>query len=151
MTQQYTGRNNVTISMPDGGSVPIVSQTEIEPMKTALSLMLALITTTALTEPLPVPKPPGAGRLHPLQKGVDVPAGSCGRACAKESDHRQLARRLLPQYGLGQKQGKRLIISRPPTGEKSDIANPLPYPFYLVEELICRTHGSVPFCNIATS
>ena len=45
--------------MPDWGSVPIVSQTEIEPMKTALSLMLALITTTALTEPLPVPKPPG--------------------------------------------------------------------------------------------
>src|SRR5262245_53188788 len=40
MTQQYTGRNNVTISMPDGGSVPKVSQTEIEPMKTALSLML---------------------------------------------------------------------------------------------------------------
>ena len=33
-------------------------------MKTALSLMLALITTTALTEPLPVPKPP-------------VPGGSC--------------------------------------------------------------------------
>jgi len=33
MTRQYTGRNNLTISMPDGGSVPIVSQTEIEPMK----------------------------------------------------------------------------------------------------------------------
>ena len=61
MTQQYTGRNNVTISMPDGGSVPIVSQTEIDPMKIALSLMLALATTTALTEPLPVPKPPGPG------------------------------------------------------------------------------------------
>jgi len=61
MTQQYTGRNNVTISMPDGGSVPIVSQTEINPMKTALSFMLALTTTTALTEPLPVPKPPGPG------------------------------------------------------------------------------------------
>jgi hypothetical protein len=30
-------------------------------MKTALSLMLALITTTALTEPLPVPKPRGPG------------------------------------------------------------------------------------------
>jgi len=41
MTQQYMGRNNVTISMPDGGSVPIVSQTEIDPMKIALSLMLA--------------------------------------------------------------------------------------------------------------
>ena len=36
MTQQYTGGNNVTISMRDGGSVPIVSQTEIDPMKTAL-------------------------------------------------------------------------------------------------------------------
>src|SRR5262249_10548863 len=36
MTQQYTGRNNVTISMRDGGSIPIVSQTEIDPMKTAL-------------------------------------------------------------------------------------------------------------------
>ena len=61
MTRQYTGRNNLTISMPGSGSVPIVSQTGIEPMKTALSLMLALITTTALTEPLPVPKPPGPG------------------------------------------------------------------------------------------
>jgi hypothetical protein len=39
MTQQYMGRNNVTISMPEGGSVPIVSQTAIEPMKTALSRM----------------------------------------------------------------------------------------------------------------
>ena len=51
MTQQDTGRNNVTISMPGAGSVPIVSQTEINPMKTAISLMLALVTTTALTEP----------------------------------------------------------------------------------------------------
>src|SRR5262249_12734354 len=59
MTQQYTGRNNITISMPDGGSVPIVSQTEIDPMKIALSLMLALATRTALTEPLPVPKRQG--------------------------------------------------------------------------------------------
>jgi len=65
MTQQYTGRNNVTISMIEGGSVPIVSQTEINLMKTALSLMLALITTTALTEPLPVPKPPGPGGSCP--------------------------------------------------------------------------------------
>src|SRR5262249_42125893 len=65
MTQQYTGRNNITISMPDGGSVPIVSQTEIESMKTALFLMLALVTTTALTEPLPVPKPPGPGGSCP--------------------------------------------------------------------------------------
>src|SRR5262245_20750921 len=44
MMQQYTGGHNVTISMTHGGSVPIVSQTEIEPMKTALSLMLALVT-----------------------------------------------------------------------------------------------------------
>jgi len=51
MTQQDTSRNNVTISMPGAGSVPIVSQTEINPMKTAISLMLALVTTTALTEP----------------------------------------------------------------------------------------------------
>src|SRR5215472_14533585 len=65
MTQQYTGRNNATISMPDGGSVPIVSQTEIEPMKTALSLMFALVTTTALTEPPPAPKPPGPGGSCP--------------------------------------------------------------------------------------
>jgi len=65
MTQQYTGRNNVTISMTGSGSVPIVSQTEINSMKTALSLMLALITTTALTEPLPVPKPPGPGGSCP--------------------------------------------------------------------------------------
>src|SRR5262249_42377230 len=65
MTQQYTGRNNVTISTPDYGSVPIVSQTEIEPIKTALSLMFALVTTTALTEPPPVPKPPGPGGSCP--------------------------------------------------------------------------------------
>jgi len=38
-----------------------VSQTEIDPMKSALSLMLALVTTTALAEPLPVPKPSGPG------------------------------------------------------------------------------------------
>ena len=43
--------------MPIGASVPIVSQTEIDPMKTALSLMLALVTTRALTEPLPGAKP----------------------------------------------------------------------------------------------
>src|SRR5262249_41312573 len=61
MTRQCTGRDNVTISMPGGGSVPIVSQTAIEPMKMSFSLMLALVTATALTEPLPVPKPPGPG------------------------------------------------------------------------------------------
>src|SRR5262249_45645823 len=65
MTQQYTGGNNEMISMLDGGSVPIVSQTGIDPMKIALSLMFALVTTTALTEPLPVPKPPGPGGSCP--------------------------------------------------------------------------------------
>ena len=54
------------ISVFGGRSVPIVSQTEIDPMKTALSLMLALATTTALTEPLPVPKA-RAGRLVPAR------------------------------------------------------------------------------------
>jgi hypothetical protein len=73
MTQQYTGGNNVTISTPDDGSVPIVSQTEIEPIKTALSLMFALVTTTALTEPPPVPKPPGPGGSCP--HGY-IPSGS---------------------------------------------------------------------------
>src|SRR5262249_56891301 len=52
MTRQYAGRNNVTISIPDGRSVPIVSQTEIDPMKTSLSHARAR-TTTALTEPSP--------------------------------------------------------------------------------------------------
>jgi hypothetical protein len=35
MTQQDASRNNITISTMDGRSVPIVSQTEINPMKTA--------------------------------------------------------------------------------------------------------------------
>jgi hypothetical protein len=61
MTQRTIGGNKPTISMHIGASVPIVSQTEIDPMKTALSLMLALAPTTALTEPPPVPKPPGLG------------------------------------------------------------------------------------------
>ena len=47
--------------MPDGRSVPIVSQTEIYPMKTAVSLMLARHDDGALTKPLPVPTPPGLG------------------------------------------------------------------------------------------
>ena len=42
--RQYAGRNNVMISKWETGSVPIVSQTEINPMKTALSLILALAT-----------------------------------------------------------------------------------------------------------
>ena len=93
MTQQDTGRNNITISMMDGGSVPIVSQTEIDPTKTALSLMLALATTAALAEPLPLPKPraPGGSCPHgyitsgsfcaPTQGAADAiakpPNGTC--------------------------------------------------------------------------
>ena len=46
-------------------SVPRVSRTEIDPMKMALSLMLALVTTTALAERLPQPKPPGPGGSCP--------------------------------------------------------------------------------------
>jgi hypothetical protein len=61
MTQQYTGRNSVTISMPDGGSVPIVSQTEIDPMKTALSLMLARHGAHRAAAPT---ETAGAGRLQ---------------------------------------------------------------------------------------
>jgi hypothetical protein len=70
MTQQNMGLNYVNISMPGGRSVPIVSQTEIDPMKTALSLMLALARTTAFTEPPPVPKPPGPGGLCPSSPGT---------------------------------------------------------------------------------
>src|SRR5262249_54033373 len=65
MTRQYTGRNNVTISMRDGGSVPIVSQTEVNPMKTALSLILALAATAALAEPSPLSKPQAPGGSCP--------------------------------------------------------------------------------------
>ena len=69
--------------MPDRGSVPIVSQTEIDPMKTALSLMLALATTTAFTEPPPV-QAAGAGqlvpaRLYSLRLILHAVAGRCGR------------------------------------------------------------------------
>ena len=67
MTQQDASRNNLTISTMDGRSVPIVSQTEINPMKTALSPMLALATTTALTELLAVAKKPRkTGKRRPL-------------------------------------------------------------------------------------
>src|ERR1700756_1368751 len=88
MTQQYISRNNVMISMVGGRSVPIVSQTEIEPMKTALSLILALVTTTALTEAA------GAGRLVPARlPGIGLVlhavAGCCGR-------HREAEQRHLP-------------------------------------------------------
>ena len=65
MTQQYTGRNNVTISMLDSGSVPIVSQTEIEPMKTALSLRA--LRHRAQCRAAPRREAAGSGRLEPAR------------------------------------------------------------------------------------
>jgi len=65
MTQQYTGRNNVTISMLDSGSVPIVSQTEIEPMKTALSLRA--LRHRAQCRAAPRREAAGPGRLEPAR------------------------------------------------------------------------------------
>src|SRR5262245_31038562 len=67
MTQRTSGGNNLGISMRRAASVPIVSQTEIDPMKTALPRMLALVTTTALTEMLPELKPGGTGRPVPAR------------------------------------------------------------------------------------
>jgi hypothetical protein len=90
MTQQDRGRNNLMISMSRGGSVPIVSQTEIDPMKTAISLILAPVTTTALTQPLPVPKPPGLGGSCPhgyLASG-SLPRGARLRGDARGGDGR---------------------------------------------------------------
>ena len=60
MTRQYVGRNNVTISMPDGRSVPIVSQTEIEPMKTALFLIVRS-SRRRRSRALPAAKPQSPG------------------------------------------------------------------------------------------
>ena len=94
MTQQYTSRNNITISRPDGRSVPIVSQTEIESMKTALSLMLALITTTAPSRCRA--EAAGAGRLVParlyrerliLHTVLHTVAGCFGRHHEAEQRH----------------------------------------------------------------
>ena len=70
--------------MQDGGSVPIVSQTEIDPMKIALSLMLALVKTTALTEPLPAPKPPGPGGI--ASGSFCTPSPGASDAIAKPSN-----------------------------------------------------------------
>src|SRR5262249_38681835 len=104
--EQYTGRNNATISMPDGGSVPIVSQTEIEPMKTALSLMFALVTTTALTEPPPVPKPPGPGGSCPhgdIASGSFCTPSSCAgsirTSASRLTASSRSGPRMAPRYG----------------------------------------------------
>ena len=65
MTQQDTSRNNLTISMFGDASVPIVSQTEIDPMKTALSVMLRRHDDGPQPSRRPYRKPPGrAPRAH---------------------------------------------------------------------------------------
>ena len=66
VSQRRSGGNSVMISRQIGASVPMVSQTEIDPMKIALSLMFALVTTTALADPLPVAKPLGPGGSCPF-------------------------------------------------------------------------------------
>jgi hypothetical protein len=57
--------NYVAISSKDAPRVPRVSKTDSDPMKIALSLVLAPVTTTALAEPLPQPKPQGPGGSCP--------------------------------------------------------------------------------------
>ena len=94
MTQQYMGRNNVTISMPDGGSVPIVSQTEIDPMKIALSLMLAPRHDDGAPRAAARAEAARAGRLVPARLHrerliLHAVTGCCGR-------HRQAEQRHLP-------------------------------------------------------
>ena len=65
MTQQDTSRNNLTISTFRDTSVPIVSQTEIDPMKTALSIMLRRHDDGPQPSRRPYRKPPGrAPRAH---------------------------------------------------------------------------------------
>ena len=59
MTQQDTSRNNLTISTFRDTSVPIVSQTEIDPMKTALSIMLRRHDDGPQPSRRPYRKPPG--------------------------------------------------------------------------------------------
>ena len=63
-------------------------------MKAALSLMLALATTTDFTEPPPVPKPVGPGgpvpaRLHRERLILHADAGPCGRH--RQAEQRQMA------------------------------------------------------------
>jgi hypothetical protein len=62
-----------TISMQIGASVPIVSQTEIGPMKTALSLMLAPATDDGARRGAARAEAAGAGRLVPARY---IPSGS---------------------------------------------------------------------------
>ena len=72
----HRGRNNVTISMSDGGSVPIVSQTEIDPMKTALSLRA--LRHRAQCRAAPRREAAGPGRLEPARP-TSRAAHSAGR------------------------------------------------------------------------
>ena len=58
--RQYAGRNNVMISKWETGSVPIVSQTEIEPMKTALFLIVRS-SRRRRSRALPAAKPQSPG------------------------------------------------------------------------------------------
>jgi hypothetical protein len=59
-------------------------------MKTALSLVLALVATTALGEPLPVPKPPGSGGSCPhgyiASGSYCTPSSGAADAIAKPSN-----------------------------------------------------------------
>jgi hypothetical protein len=59
-------------------------------MKTAISLILALLTTTALTQPLPVSKPPGLGgsRPHGYLASGSLPRGARLRGDARGGDGR---------------------------------------------------------------
>ena len=63
-------------------------------MKMALSLMLALVTTTALTEPLPVPKPRGPGGSCPhgyiASGSFCMPSSGMQETIAKLARERQL-------------------------------------------------------------
>jgi len=90
MTQQYTGRNNVTISMLDSGSVPIVSQTEIGPMKTALSLRALRHRAQCRAAPVAKPQAPGGSSPHGLHRErliLHAVAGCFGRHREAEQRH----------------------------------------------------------------
>src|SRR5262249_51893586 len=65
-----------------------------------------------------------------------------------ESAHRCLPQLTMcghRQYGLGQKHEKIVIISRPPTGEESDIANPSPSSLLPVRGVYPRRKWLVSF------
>ena len=98
MTRQYASRNNVTISMPGGRSVPIVSQTEIDPMKTALSLNACAHHDDGAHRATAHTEAAGAGRLVPArlyrERLILHPVAAC---CGR---HRQAEQRHLP-VGMG--------------------------------------------------